>query len=866
MRLFLRRTAAAFIWPIAMLTARHAHAQNTGIVYVQNARTAVNAHEYDSGLIYADMAIEKALQQKDTLSQLKALRFKGKALLGLKRDKESAEAFFAALRLSDKTQYNEETGFIYGELGYYYLAQGNGIKAKEYYQKNFDVLSSIYGIDSMGNHLINLSVCHQRLENFDSARILLDKVQEITARNNDSSMRAYYELNMGAYYTEVNQPDSARLCYLRAYELWKALGNEQQLFKVTFNLGFFAFQKKDYREALKYYHLSESAAAKYGQKRELAHVYGTMAEAYAVLKDYSNAYEYLYRYATMNDSFSKEDINAYAIKLDKQFETDKARHTIQEQELELKQKENTILIIIIGAIVLISLGGAAFVWVTFRSRLRKKVEEAKERFFTNVAHEIRTPLAMIKGPIELLQQQVQNEEQLQHLATAARNTQRLNDLINQMLDISKIDADKYILQEHAGDPVSFVANLARQYETQAAEKNISLSCTYDQEIQAFFDRDALEKITGNLIGNAIKYTPAGGNAGVDITTVREQSSVTLTVTVWDSGPGIPVQEQQKIFDRFYRSESKARGTGIGLALAAELATLMNGSVTVNSTPGNGAVFTVTCQLRYAGSTGSTADSTTEPDAPHILLAEDDAEILAFNTTLLQQNGYKVTGVSDGNTAAEMAEKILPDLIVTDLMMPGKDGIALVQYIRNHELTTHIPVVVLSAKGAQHTRNEALAAGAQVYLAKPFSPAELAQTITNQLQLLQRNKERYQDLVSNTEETVTERLQHTDPFTQKCHELILEHIDDASFTVEKMAELMNVNRSHFQRKIKTLTGTSPSEMIKTIRLEKARELLLRRESNITETAYATGFTSQSYFTRCFTERFGYPPSDVLKQHP
>jgi len=861
----LLQAASAFILLIAMLAAYPTHAQNETESYIQKARIAVNAHVYDSGLYYADMAIKPALQQKDTLSQLKALRYKGKALMGLKRDKESAEAFFAALRLSDKTRYKEETGFIYGELGYYYLAQDNGSKAKEYYQKNLDVLSSIYGMDSMGNNLINLSVCHQRLEDYDSARLLLDKVQEITARNNDSSMRAYYELNMGAYYTEINEPDSARLCYLRAYELWKALGNEQQLFKVTFNLGFFAFQKKDYREALKYYHLSEAAVAKYGQKRELAHVYGTMAEAYAALKDYNNAYDYLYRYATMNDSFSKEDINAYAIKLDKQFETDKAKQTIQEQQLELKQQENTILVIIIGAIVLISLGGGAFAWVTFRSRVRKKVEEAKERFFTNVAHEIRTPLAMIKGPIELLLQQAENGQQRQQLETAARNTQRLNDLINQMLDISKIDADKYILQEHAGDPVSFVANLVQQYEAQAAEKSINLSCTCDGEIQAFFDRDALEKIAGNLIGNAIKYTPAGGNAGVDIKAIQEHTTVILTVTVWDSGPGIPAQEQQKIFDRFYRSESNARGTGIGLALAAELASLMNGSIKVSSAPGNGSVFTATCLFRYAGSLGI-ANSTTESEGAHILLAEDDAEIMAFNTSLLQQSGYKVTGASDGNAAAEIAETLLPDLIVTDLMMPGKDGIALVQDIRNNELTTHIPVIILSAKAAQHTRNEALTAGAQVYLAKPFSPAELVQTITSQLQLLQRNKERYQNQVSNAEEAVNERLRHTDPFTQKCHELILEHIDDASFTVEKMAELMNVNRSHFQRKIKTLTGTSPSEMIKTIRLEKARELLLRREGNITETAYATGFTSQSYFTRCFTERFGYPPSEVLKQQP
>lgn len=843
------------------------HAQDTqAAVYAEKARIANNKKQLDSAIIYADKAIALSIQAHDTLYRLKAMRIKGKALLGKKKDKESGELFFAALRLCGAAKYDKEMGLLYGELGYYFFSQGHNTEAKEYYHRNIEVLTRIWGIDSLGNQLINLSVAHQGLGEFDSARIVLDMVKDIVYRNNDSSMRAYYLLNMGAHYTYTGKPDSARLCYLQAYDLWKALGNESQLFRVTFNLGFYAFQKKNYKEALKYYHLSEEAAGKYGQKRDVAHVYGTMAEAYAAMEDYKNAYKYLYLYATLNDSFNHEDINTYVNELDKKYQSEKAQQTIHEQELELGKQENTILLIVIIALLVIAAGTGAFVYLTFRNRVRKQVEEAKGRFFANVAHEIRTPLSMIRGPVEVLQTQVTDAGMLHQLDIAARNTQRLNDLINQMLDISKIDAAKYTLQEHAGHPGELVRQLAAQYATQAKEKGITLLCECETDVLVYFDKDALEKIVSNLVGNALKYTPEGGNAGVEVSTERQGDALLLTLNVWDSGPGIPVAEQQKIFERFYRAANGqaagVKGTGIGLALVKELVMLMNGTITVESAPGKGTVFTVSITLRNALFAATDAEADTS-EKPVILLVEDDADILDFNTTLLKGAGYTVITATNGNEASAAIANALPDLVITDLMMPDKDGLTLIKEIRANELSAHIPVIILSAKAAQHARTEGIAEGAQVYLPKPFSPAELMGVVSSQLDLLQRHKLRYQAQITDEEKTIEQRFQDTDPFTQRCHELILEHIDDAQFSVERLAGLMNVNRSHFQRKVKALTGYSPSEVIKTVRLERAKEMLLRKEGNITETAYATGFTSQSYFTRCFSEHFGYPPSEVLK---
>ncbi len=245
----------------------------------------------------------------------------------------------------------------------------------------------------------------------------------------------------------------------------------------------------------------------------------------------------------------------------------------------------------------------------------------------------------------------------------------------------------------------------------------------------------------------------------------------------------------------------------------------------------------------------------------ILIVEDDKDILQFNRSLMEEEGYSVVTAQNGNEAIVALSNALPDLVVTDLMMPGKDGLELLKEIRANVLTAHIPVIILSAKASVQARTEGLAEGAQAYLPKPFSPAELKGLVRNQLQLLHSQKERYKADTTSDNKNVEERFSGTDPFTQKCYATIQEHLDDPQLSVEKLAELMTINRSHFQRKIKTLTGYSPSELIKTIRLEKALEILLKKEANITETAYATGFTSQSYFTKCFSEHFGYPPSQA-----
>jgi signal transduction histidine kinase/DNA-binding response OmpR family regulator len=820
----------------------------------------------DTAIATADSILKLADKYNDMPSRIKAMTLKGKSLFQHKKNKEAVDLYFEALRLCKSPADDKQIAYLYGELGFAYYSQQHFKESIQYYKKELEIRRRVNGRDSVGNQLINLSVMYHQQKQTDSAFMALNEVAAILTRNNDTRLRGYYYINRGALLEGKGNLDSATYCYLQAYETWKNAGEESQLFKVTFNLGYIEYEKKNYRKALEYYHRSEAAAKKFGMMSEVAHVYGTMAESYAAVNDYKNAYDNLYLYATLSDSLAKADFNSYIAKLDKQFQTEKNRQTIQQQQLELQKQKSRMLLIVLVFIVVLFLAIGIFSYLTFKSRLSKKVEEAKAKFFANVAHEIRTPLSMIQGPVKMLQSKVSDPTLKYHLDIAERNTLRLNDLINQMLTISKIDSDKYQLNESLGNAGAFIEELLVTYRLQAAERNIEFTAQIDTTpSNILFDKDALEKVIGNLLSNAIKYTPNGGAVGIEAVNTASAGTVTLTMNVWDTGRGIAKDEQEKIFGRFYRSaeneKAGTKGIGIGLSLVKDLVSLMHGNITVDSEAGKGSVFTV--QLPFKQKTVSNSMANISATGTTILLVEDDNDIRDFNKTILEEKGFNVITATNGNEATAILENHLPDLLITDLMMPGKDGIALLKEIRGNEVTNHLPAIILSARTSFDAKMEGITAGAQVYLPKPFAPDELVALVQNQLQVLEKQRSLYREQAKDTRQTLEERFAGSDPFTLKCYSTIQEHLDDAQLSVERLAEIMNTNRSHFQRKLKALTGYSPSELIRTIRLEKAKELLSKKEGNITEVAYMAGFTSQSYFTKCFSDHFGYPPSQVGK---
>jgi signal transduction histidine kinase/CheY-like chemotaxis protein/AraC-like DNA-binding protein len=850
------------------------HGQSAQLEFLsKRSKDLIASSNYDSALIYADKLFTEAEKNRSVKYSISAYRDKAFIYSNTGKTKEAFGMYYNALKLCKDTSQNKLKALIYNGLGNLNYHQNDVPAAKNCYKQELYIRQQIGDPSALGDTYINLSGVYTEQHDFDSAQYMLEKVRAILNKTNNIKQTGYYFLQKGILFQGLNAADSAIGCYKKSLGIWMRLNNKKEAVKLLYNIGFAYFTQKQYERALEYYLKAKDLIETLDSPYETIRIYGTMAELYFIMGNYKASAEYYSNYLQLKGSFQDKEIKNYAVKLEKQFQLQKNTELIHQQKLEIAQQEALInqqqkryylflflIVSILGIALLI------IIYFNFKKQLRITIEESKKKFFSNVVHEIRTPLTMIQAPLKVLKAKATSPDDLFHIELADRNVKRLNELIDQMLDISKIEQISYKLNESVGDLELFFTQLLNTYTKIASEKNISLlhQFTFENKI-LFFDKDALEKIAGNLLSNAIKYTPNNGQVGINSITEETEEGTRLIINVWDTGIGIREKDQEKIFSRFYRTEETAtttKGMGIGLSLVKDLVDLQKGKITVQSTQGKGSLFKVVLELKRNFETAIPVSEQSDDEAL-ILLIEDDVDILDFNTKLLEQRNYRVLKARDGKEALDLIEKTLPDLIISDIMMPGMDGLTFLKAVKNNSTTDHIPVIVLSAKSAAGSRLEALKEGAQGYLSKPFLPDELITLVSNQLEILSKRKTEFVELIAQPEKSVEEKFVGSEPYTQKLFALIFKHFEDSELTVEKLADMMSTNRSHFQRKIKSITGFSPSELIKNIRLEKAKELLLNRSGNITEIAYQVGFSSQSYFTKCFSQHFGISPSQLLQ---
>jgi signal transduction histidine kinase/CheY-like chemotaxis protein/AraC-like DNA-binding protein len=868
-------------------------AQETLKQLADRSRILLNEQEYDSALIYSDQLAKEAVKSNSDHFLIKSYIINATAYTYLNNLHEASDWYYKALKLCTEEKEADQMSVIYSGLGSLNFSQGNYVIAKSNYKE--EIRLRVIQKDSirLANNLMNLSAIYRRLKQFDSSRLVLEKVRSMLRELKNDRITAYYYNSIGTHYQSLynkdpkagSNLDSAAHYYDLALKKWKEQKDETEALVPLFNLGLLYHMRKNFDKALPNYLEAYRIVKDLGLVNERITLYGNLAELYYDRQEYAKGADQFRRYIEYKDSVGKVTVSNYSIKLDKQFQTDKeiadyairldkkfhaqkSKELIQDQQLAIEKQDKKLyffIVLILVAVMALILAGIYFF---FRKRLDREIEEAKKKFFSNVVHEIRTPLSMINAPLKSLRKKFTAEEDIYYIDVAERNVGRLNELINQMLDISKIDSSKYTLSETYGDLELFFSQLIKSYEAAAKEKEIHFFSQFHFGTKVtFFDKDAIEKITANLLGNAIKYSPAHSKVGIDVFTEDNEAGVQLEISIWDTGPGISPQEQEKVFGRFYRSSetaTKTKGAGIGLSLVKDLVELHRGDIELKSELGKGSVFTVNITLKNQkdGAITNVAPANTNTSNPVIMLVEDDEEILAFNAKYLEKNNFTVLKAHHGKEAIDLLEKTLPDLIITDLMMPEIDGLSLLKSIRLNQGTDHIPVIILSAKAASDSRIEALKAGALAYLAKPFLPDELLSLVINQLEILTKRKTEFKEKIEQPALKTEEKFVGTEPYTQKLFKLIFEQLDNSELSVEGLADMMATNRSHFQRKIKSLTGFSPSELIKAVRMEKAKELLLAKKGNITEVAYQTGFSSQSYFTRCFTQHFGTSPTQML----
>ncbi len=520
----------------------------------------------------------------------------------------------------------------------------------------------------------------------------------------------------------------------------------------------------------------------------------------------------------------------------------------------------------------------------------QEIDELKTRFFTGISHELRTPLTLILGPLEQLLPQPAAAPLAGELKLMHRHGQRLLLLINQLLDIARLEAGQMQLQACATDLAAFTGRVVADFSSLAATKKVHLQAELPPDLPAYADHDQLEKILMNLLGNALKFTETGGSITVRLT--AEAAAAVLVVT--DTGCGIAAQHLPHLFDRFYQADGSTRrrhdGSGIGLALVKELVALHQGTVTVQSEPGQGSSFTVRLPLGHAhlqpeeivpaplfneesgrrneelshsqeaNSSFLVPDSSfSEADArPVVLIVEDHDDMRTYIATCLG-NSYHLLTAPDGPAALAQAAAIPPDLLLTDLMMPGMDGLELCRRFKTDPNTSHIPVVVLTARASDESRLEGLELGADDYLTKPFRPAELRTRVANLLAQRAQLRARFGREITlqpaNISITPADEV-----FLTRVLAVVEAHMGEPEFDVEAFASELAMTRNQLFRKLKALTDQAPSDFVRTLRLRRAAQLLAAQAGPVAEIAYRVGFNNLSYFSKCFRELHGHSPSE------
>lgn len=506
-----------------------------------------------------------------------------------------------------------------------------------------------------------------------------------------------------------------------------------------------------------------------------------------------------------------------------------------------------------------------------REALRlKEVDEMKDRFFSNITHEFRTPLTLIITPLEKLEQDASlSAAAISNVKTAQRNSKQLLQLINEFLDFSKLNNGQLQLKTATGELALFTADCVKSFEPAANEKNINLLFSANGvEGYYLFDEEKWTKIVSNLLSNALKFTPANGVVAVSLYSTANEN---IHLEVKDNGPGISANQQQKIFDRFYQVDDSAirtaGGTGIGLSLVKELTELMGGAIKLRSEPGVETCFTVSIPIKKMpakempvtsdSANEGTASTKVEQELPLLLVAEDNDELRSFLVEAMQSH-YRVLEAADGLKAWEIILQELPDIVISDVMMPGQDGFDLCRTCKADNRTAHIGFILLTSKAAHDARLKGLGTGADDYITKPFHLQELELRTANILQTQQKQRAWLQAQLINTAPQ-EELPEITDPFLIALYKEMDAKLDDADLNVDHLCKTMAMSRSTLNRKLKSLLDISPNDLIRQYRLQKASQLI-SSGLDISSAAYQVGFSSPSYFSQCFKEQYGITPSE------
>lgn len=540
---------------------------------------------------------------------------------------------------------------------------------------------------------------------------------------------------------------------------------------------------------------------------------------------------------------------------------------------------------------------AARVFYRFQTKRRREQAEAhmlremdafKSRFFTNISHEFRTPLTVVLGIAARLSEEKESippGDLAKNLNLIQRNAENLLRLVNQILDLAKLESNTLKINYMNGDVAAYLHYLTESFQSLANAQNILLrSDCHPSVIMMDYDPDRISQIIHNLLSNAIKFTPSGGRISLLASVAPDASAPeekVLRIAVSDTGPGIREEDKPFLFDRFFQADNqsfaKTGGTGIGLSMTRELVRVMGGSIHVESQEGRGATFVVMLPIRQqvplvpssdagkalqptpvAGIDLSHRPEISGTHLPSLLIIEDNPDVVEYLIACLESD-YRLEFAYNGQIGIQKALEIIPDIVISDVVMPRKDGFEVCDFLKNDERTSHIPLVLLTAKATVEDRVAGLSRGADAYMAKPFHRSELLATLGSLLRMRQKLQQRYTAMPQNLPPTQDVGVQMEDAFLARIRMAVEEHLSDSSFSGEALCRHLGMSYPVVYRKLSALTGRSLNIHIRLIRLQHAQQLLRSTSRSVSEIAYDVGFNDPKFFSRVFSEEFGMTPS-------
>lgn len=869
------------------------------------ARQRVNSR-FSDAISNHRQGLEIALKLHDTIEIVQAMNNLGTNFRRIGAHNEASQYHYQALHYAEAwsglhTPDGTKNRIVaLNGIGNISLMLGYYNDAEKHFRKSLKDEIALKSSIGQAINYANLGAIFEKRQQYDSAYIYFHKSLEQNRIAKSDMGIGLCLIHLGELYEKEQKYELAKAQYQKAYDLMDQISDKWHWLEACISIARIHLITGNSAEFNHYIQLAESTATQIKSPEHLAEVYLLKHDCNVKHNNHKLALAHYKQHKALQDSVQGvKNANRYMdIRLGHEQNKNALRFQQMEAASKMEQQKKEFVIYLSWLVLIVSLiiTGAlyyAYIQRTRSNKVLRKLELIRTDFFTNITHEFRTPITVIQGLNRQMQlkDNLSEKERTAFRAAIDRQSNNILNLVNQLLDVAKLQRGSDEPQWKRGDIVTYLEMTAEAFRLYAGEKEVSLFFYSDSTVREMdFVPSYIDKIICNLLSNAIKHTEPGDK--IDFIVSKALRSDTLTIRISDTGEGIPTEDLENIFDLFYQSPQakNTSGTGIGLAFTKMMVEKMKGKIEVESQLGQGSVFTVILPLKnrqlphilplkedekpfsaLMESQNVIFENDKEPEQfeeeggyeqPLVLVVEDNKDIALYLKSLLK-DCYKVITAKNGKEGFEIAEISVPDLIITDLMMPVKDGYQFVSEMKQNSLLNHIPIIMLTAKASDEDRIKGLSFGVEAYIRKPFQQEELLIHVENIFESRRILKEKYMSAITLNDSDNKLDNDANLKFLQNISKIIYSEIDNPELNSTFLANKMSMSISQLSRKVNGITGYSTISYVLQLKINKAKKMLADDNLSVTEVSDACGFSDASYFSRVFRKKFGVSPTDYQK---